>query len=312
MLRLRHLFLIFVLALGAMLGACSSDSHSGDGKKAVESMDNSSAGELGNSAGSIGDSSADRMEGENGPETQAGNPTQSTDRKVIRQAELHVRVKDFNEAQKTLESKAEQFGGFIVNSTISRDGDEQTSGTITIRVPASNFEAFLHEAEGEAAEILERIVRGEDVTEQYVDLASRLRSKKAVEARLLEFMKNATKTEDLLQISSDLGKVQEEIEQLTGKIKYLENQASMSTITVNLFENKLVAKGTTPSELNTWERTKKQFLSSSNFLLSFFSGLIVFIIGNLPVFVTLTAIVLISFLFIKKVVKRKGDEKLNS
>lgn len=312
MVKLKYLLLIFALAFAAILGACSSDSHSGDGKKAGESMEQSSLADMGNSAGRTDNSSADMIEGENNPETQAGNQSQSLDRKIIRQAELHVRVKDFNEAQKILERKAEQFGGFIVNSTISRDGDEQTSGTIMIRVPASNFEAFLHEAEGEAAEILERVVRGEDVTEQYVDLASRLKSKKAVEARLLEFMKNATKTDDLLQISSDLGEVQEEIEQLTGKMKYLENQASMSTITINLFENKLVAKGTTPSELNTWERTKKQFLSSTNFLLSFFSGLIVFIIGNLPVFVTLATIVLISFLFIKKVVKRKGDQKLNS
>ncbi|RHW31136.1 DUF4349 domain-containing protein [Neobacillus notoginsengisoli] len=305
MARIKPLFFFFLLVLMASLGACSGDNQSEDAKLSGKADGNSSSRELGNSSGGADSSFEDRGGSDKQVEQNEGEKPKSGDRMVIRQAELHVRVKNFKEAQSMLERKAEQFGGYIVNSTVSRDGDEQLSGNMTIRIPADKFEAFLHEAEGEAAEVLDRVVRGEDVTEQYVDLESRLKSKRAVEARLLEFMKNADKTEDLLKISSDLGAVQEEIEQLTGKIKYFENQASMSTITISFFENKVVAKGTVPSELNTWERTEKQFISSMNFLLSFFSSLIVFLFGNLPVFLTMTAIGFLIFIFLKKVKRRE-------
>ncbi|MBW9235445.1 DUF4349 domain-containing protein, partial [Leptospira santarosai] len=99
-----------------------------------------------------------------------------------------------------------------------------------------NFEKFLLEAEGEAAKVLERNVTGQDVTEQYVDLESRVRSKRAVEERLLDFMSKAQKTEDLLKISEDLAQVQEEIEVMVGKMKYLENQTSFSTIEISMYE----------------------------------------------------------------------------
>lgn len=240
---------------------------------------------------------------------EGANPSNSvTERMVIRNAELHLRVKKFENAQKSLEMKAGKFGGYIVESSVSRDGDEQMSGIMTVRIPAAHFEDFLHEAEKDAAEVIDRSIRGEDVTEQYVDLESRLKSKKAVEARLLEFMKGASKTEDLLQISADLGVVQEEIEQITGKMKYLQNQSSLSTIKISLFERKLIAKGTTPKELDTWVRTKKQFVGSTNFLLSAGSGLTVFFLGNLPIFLMLVFGGLIIFLFIKKVIKRRGAE----
>ncbi|WP_059169978.1 DUF4349 domain-containing protein [Bacillus sp. FJAT-27445] len=306
MARIAHfnkLFLTILLALAVIMSACSNSGRSENAK-----MDGSADKKLENRdyGDSVGNEGASKEKDET-PDGTVESPVASN-RMVIRNAELHLRVKNFENAQKSLETKAEKYGGYIVDSSVSKDGGGQMSGRMTVRVPAAQFERFLHEAEKGAAEVLDRTIRGEDVTEQYVDLESRLKSKKAVETRLLEFMKGASKTEDLLQISADLGAVQEEIEQLTGKMKYLQNQSSMSTITISLFEQKVIAKGTTPKELNTWERTKKQFISSTNTLLSAGSGLIVFFIGNLPLLLSLAALGLISFLFIKKVVKRRGDE----
>lgn len=102
---------------------------------------------------------------------------------------------------------------------------------------------------------------------------------------MLAFMKDAEKTEDLLKISSDLAVVQEEIEQLTGQMKYLENQTSYSTVTITLSQDRIVVPGIDNKELNTWERTKKQLATSANLLLKAGSGIIVFIIGNLPILI---------------------------
>lgn len=207
------------------------------------------------------------------------------ERKVIHQAQLELMVKNLEKAQMKIENKVAEYGGYVVESNVYREDEELVEGTITVRVPEAHFQDFLTDSEGEASEVVGRNVTGQDVTEQYVDLKARLKSKRAVEERLLAFMKGAEKTEDLLKISSDLAVVQEEIEQLTGQMKFLENQTSYSTVTITLSQDRIVVPGIDNKELNTWERTKKQLATSANLLLKAGSGIIVFIIGNLPILI---------------------------
>jgi hypothetical protein len=207
------------------------------------------------------------------------------ERKVIHQAQLELKVKNLEKAQMKIENKVAEYGGYVVESNVYREDEELVEGTITVRVPEAHFQDFLTDSEGEASEVVGRNVTGQDVTEQYVDLKARLKSKRAVEERLLAFMKDAEKTEDLLKISSDLAVVQEEIEQLTGQMKFLENQTSYSTVTITLSQDRIVVPGIDNKELNTWERTKKQLATSANLLLKAGSGIIVFIIGNLPILI---------------------------
>ncbi|MEK5214341.1 DUF4349 domain-containing protein [Psychrobacillus sp. FSL H8-0487] len=221
-------------------------------------------------------------------------------RMIIHQARISTNVKDLKKAQHNMEQRVKDYGGYIVESNVYLESDETSSGKMIVRIPEKHFETFLSEAELEASKVLEKNVTGQDVTEQYVDLSSRVKSKRAVEERLLAFMKDAEKTEDLLKISSDLAKVQEEIEVLAGKIKYLENQTSFSTIELTMFENRVIIPEIENKDLNTWEKTKKQFITSTNALLSIGSGIIVFIVGNLPVLILVTIIAVAVFGIIKK------------
>ncbi|MDP1417099.1 DUF4349 domain-containing protein [Peribacillus simplex] len=220
-------------------------------------------------------------------EEAAENEGMTDERKVIHQAQLELKVKNLEMTQIKIENKVAEYGGYVVESNIYREDEELVEGTITVRVPEAYFQDFLADSEGEASEVVGRNVTGQDVTEQYVDLKARLKSKRAVEERLLAFMKDAEKTEDLLKISSDLAVVQEEIEQLSGQMKYLENQTSYSTVTITLSQDRIVVPGIDNKELNTWERTKKQLATSANLLLKAGSGIIVFIIGNLPILIIL-------------------------
>ncbi|WP_342505276.1 DUF4349 domain-containing protein [Sporosarcina sp. FSL K6-2383] len=223
----------------------------------------------------------------------------STDRMIIHQAQLQVKVKKFEEAQLKIERKVADYGGYLVESNVYRSDDEAVSGTMIVRIPEKHFQSFLKDTE-EAATILERNITGQDVTEQYVDLQSRVTSKRAVEARLLDFMSKAQKTEDLLKISTDLAKVQEEIELIVGKMNYLENQTSYSTIKISMFEDRVIVPILDKNNLNTWDKTKKQLATSTNFMLAAGSGLIVFFIGNLPVIMLLSLIGIGIYLIIKR------------
>lgn len=236
-------------------------------------------------------------------------PQIETERMIIHNAKLSVNVKELDKAQSNIEKKVDEFGGYIVESNVYQEDDQTSSGKMIVRIPEKNFEKFLLEAEGEAAKVLERNVTGQDVTEQYVDLESRVKSKRAVEARLLEFMGNAQKTDDLLKISDDLATIQEEIEVMVGKMKYLKNQTSFSTIELNMYENRVVVPEIESKELNTWEKTKKQLATSTNSLLAAGSALIVFFIGNLPVLLILGAVGYVVYLIIRRRLRSEKNNK---
>ena len=288
------------------LAACSSSSKSEEAKMSSDSsapMDLDSGREVMPEKPEVSfDNNAKRDEIT--PTTDIEVPSQM----VIYQADLQLRVKKFEQTLQSIEDHVVKYGGYIAESTISKDGVEQVSGSITVRIPQQSFQAFLRDAEGQAAEVLQRRITGTDVTEEYVDLDSRLKSKKVVEERLITFMETAEKTEDLLKISADLAAVQEEIETILGRMKFLENQTSLSTVRISLYENKVIVPNLEDRDLNTWDKTKKQFMKSTNMLLAGLSGLVVFLLGNFPILIILTVVGLAIYFYIKKISARNRNE----
>jgi major membrane immunogen (membrane-anchored lipoprotein) len=288
------MLVIFMLMLLLGLSGCSSKSN--------ESKANDSST---SSKGSTNTGEMSFTENKD-QKTDASKQLEVPSQMVIYQADLQLEVKNFDKSLELLEQKVQRFGGYIAESNVNREGKEQVSGNIKVRIPQKDFQSFLHEAESQAAKVLQRNITGQDVTEEYVDLESRLKSKKVVEERLLSFMKNAAKTEDLLKISSDLAAVQEEIETIEGKMKYLENQTSLSTINIALYENKV--PNLNNDDLNTWERTKIQFMKSTNWIITGLSSLVVFFLGNLPLLLVLFIVGSLIYFYWRKVKKGKRSE----
>jgi Domain of unknown function (DUF4349) len=299
----KWLRLLTIISLVLFLGACSSNSKSDEAKMSSDRSVESDSGQA-SSEEKLQVSFDNNAKQEEAAPKDMEVPSQM----VIYQADLQLRVKKFEKTLQNIEEQVIKYGGYISESNVFKEGEEQVSGQIAVRIPQKNFQAFLREAEGQAAEVLQRNITGTDVSEEYVDLDSRLKSKRVVEERLTSFMKNAQKTEDLLKISADLAAVQEEIERIQGRMKYLENQTSLSTIHISLFENKVIVPNLEDDDLNTWDKTKKQFMKSTNMLLAAISGLFVFLVGNLPVLVILAVAAVFIYLFIKRVLKRKDNQ----
>ncbi|MBT2695340.1 DUF4349 domain-containing protein [Bacillus sp. ISL-55] len=301
--------LVFVLLLAGCSGGMSEEN-----SKMSSEGDMNSASDMENVSQDIGFSEDEKQVADAGEKSKAeGQASQGTDevaaqRMVIFNAEMDIRVDNFEKARNALEQKAQSYNGYIVQSNSNRYDGEQQSGTMTFRIPQEHFNAFLNDAEGLSVQVNNRHVSGQDVTEEYVDLESRLKSKKAVEARLLDFMKQAQKTEDLLKISSDLADVQEQIEQIAGRKKFLENQTALSTVTITLQENEVAVPKIDNDSLNTWQKIKKQFADNINILLAAGSGIVVFLIGNLPILLIVGVIVAVIIFFIR----RKAGTKQNS
>lgn len=110
-------------------------------------------------------------------------------------------------------------------------------GWVTVRVPAADFEAFVDDVSA-LGTVKYQAEGTEDVTQQHIDLSARLENLRAQEVRLREFFDKATKVEEMLSIERELARVRGDIESLDAQVKYLERQAAMATVTIELVEPK--------------------------------------------------------------------------
>ncbi|MFD2658061.1 DUF4349 domain-containing protein [Gracilibacillus thailandensis] len=303
--------IISILMLIVFLSACSNDAD--DSSYESADSDIATSEESSQSGMSTNNSPAEnKVEMEQAEEKPASEDNEESlenieDRKIIHNAQLHLETETFDETIDFLETETANYDGYVVNSNYSNHGEEtERFGRMTVRIPDDHFQDFIAIVENGDLKILNKSVSGEDVTEQYVDLTSRLKSKKVVEERLLAFIEEAEKTEDLLKISDDLADVQEDMEQLTGKINYLENQSDYATIDIELTERRVDMPSVQDESLSTWEKTKDQFLKSIQVILSIASGLFVFLVGNAPIII-LFLIIGFTFYFIIRHTTKSRD-----
>lgn len=154
------------------------------------------------------------------------------ERMIIRNGDISLVVEDVLEARDEIAQLAERLGGWVVNSNIY--GDEETRGWISIRVPSNKFDQALSELRGLAVRVTSESTSTEDITEQYVDLQSRLRNAEATESQYLALLEQATEVEDILAVYESLSRIRYEIEQIKGRMQYLERTSAMSLISINL------------------------------------------------------------------------------
>lgn len=174
-----------------------------------------------------------------GDDAFSGSSAAAVERLVIRTANLTIVVSDPAASIDDISGMAESMGGYVVSSnlfqtTFSEAGVTADRGSITIRVPSERLGEALDEIKEEATDVRNEQVSGEDVTDQYTDLQSRLRNLQAAEEQLLEILNEATETDNVLEVFRELTRVREEIEVIQGRMQYLSESARLSSISVEL------------------------------------------------------------------------------
>ncbi|MGI8314464.1 DUF4349 domain-containing protein [Halobacillus mangrovi] len=284
---------LFVLLSFTLIGCSSGEDQSAE-ESTADSSD-SSEGATSEEAATNGLSETPESK-----ETSKVIPENTNDKMMVYEAHIELETEDYDQFYQSLQEKMDETEAYIVETNIHKTPQGNREGHIRLRVPQSHFETLLTSFKNISDTIQSRNVSGRDVTKEYVDLESRLEAKSKVEARLLTFLEQAEKTEDLIKVSQDLERVQAEIETLKGQMNYLKNQSDFSTITVSLTETKVVVPKVDSQELNTWEKTKQAFFSSVNGLVSFFSWLFIFIIGYSPLIILFMVIGLLIWLWLRK------------
>jgi hypothetical protein len=161
----------------------------------------------------------------------------SLDRMIIRTVTMTLVVPNVAEAYRQVEQIAAEQGGLVASSQVRQEGD-RTLATVTLRVPADGrgYQTTLDRLRGLADRVLDEQGQTQDVSEEYVDLESRLRNLRATETSLLGLYEKAQRLEDVFAVQREVTNVRGQIEQAEGRKQALERRSAMATITLQLRE----------------------------------------------------------------------------
>ncbi len=200
------------------------------------------------------------------------------ERMIIWTGDISLIVKDAEESLEEVEAIAKDLGGYVVNSS-SWYQQEQLRARLTIRVPAEGFDTAMARLKDLAIKVETRNVSTQDVTEEYTDLDARLRNLEATETELLELLtevrERTGKAEDVLAVHRELSNIRGQIEQIKGRMQYLEKMTAMATINVELIPDVLAKpivvagwqpSGTAANALRTLVRTFQRIVDAAIWL----------------------------------------------
>lgn len=224
-----------------------------------------------------------------------------TDKKIIKIGSMNLKVESTDEALEKVSVIAEANGGEIFSSDFSQYKNNVKSGNITVKVPADNFEKTFAEIKKVASLVVHESISGQDVTEQYIDLKAQLSNRQAEEQSFLKIFERAQKIEDVLAVTAQLARVRGNIEQLQGKIKFLESQTDMSTISIHVSEDENI---TIVDSWRPWQIVKE----SVNSLLKSLQGLLAFVIRLLLMVIPFLLVLLLVLGVIVWVLYRIGKK----
>ena len=177
--------------------------------------------------------------------------------------ELSVRKARFDRAVARARTIAAGLGGFVVSSSATQGPDHRlVSGTLQVRVPAASYAEAMR-ALSALGRVEAREESGQDVSQEFVDLEARRRHLEAVETQLLQLLRKAGTVEAALAVQTRLDDVQLELEQVRGRLDYLDDQVSFATIGLSLYERGVapVASGDGWGVVDAWERAARGFLT---------------------------------------------------
>ncbi len=236
----------------------------------------------------------------------------SQERLVIKNANLSIVVADPEAKMSEIAALASSLGGHVVSSNIYQtyadNGVRVPEGNITIRVQAEQLNTALNKIKKDAVEVENETVSGEDVTDQYVDLQSRLRAKETAEKKLIEIMDNAQDTEDVLSVYGQLQVIQSDIEVLTGQINYYERSAALSSISVQV----IAEEKSKPIEIGGWElgeTASESVQDLIDYMQGFVQFMIRFIILILPVLISIFLPFYLVFIGIRALARKNRKKK---
>jgi hypothetical protein len=219
----------------------------------------------------------------------------SSTRMIIRTASLSIKVEDVNTAYTRSAELADAYGGYVASGRISEG--ESSSASLTLKVNPRGFTPLIKALE-QLGSVDQKVLSGEDVTEEYIDLEAELETKLQLRARLYRFLDKVKTVEEMLQVESELERVDYDVNRIKGRLKYLENMIAESTISLKLYKE----QPPEPEPFIDWNDVGKGFINLARKLVGVFISLGYGLVFIIPFGL---AIVIIVWIVVHVVRKRK-------
>jgi len=165
--------------------------------------------------------------------TREAAPTTQTDRLVVQESNLSLKVKNVRDSVDKIEEKAKALGGYMISSSLNQP-EEAPYATISIRVPAKSLKEVLAFFRSLAIKVASENLSGYDVTDEYVDTEARLATLQKTKTKFEEILAQASKIPDLLEVQRELINLQDQIDSLKGRQQYLEKTSELARVTLYL------------------------------------------------------------------------------
>ncbi len=187
---------------------------------------------------------------------------QGMQRKLIKEGHVEFETNNLTESRQKVFKAVARYKGYI-SSDQEFKSPGRISNTLVIRVPAEHYDDLLRDATLGVEKFDSREINVKDVTEEFLDVEARLKTKKELEARFLELLKQAKNVTELLEIEKQINALRSDIESIEGRLKYLQNQVALSTLTMTFYE-------ITPTYTEFSREFKEGFRNGWNNLVWFF------------------------------------------
>lgn len=292
-------FLIAVMLVMMTAGCGNSSKMAAEDRATV-----SSGAELDGEYNRDTDEKADTgVTSENGLEAQVENG-----RKLIRTVSLSLETKEFDSVLTNLSTKTTELGGYIETSSVNGNSYSHHStryASYVIRIPADKLNEFV-EVVSELGNVTQKNESVEDVTLRYIDVESHKKALETEQERLLELLSKAENMEEILTIESKLSDIRYEIENYESQLKTMDNQIDYSTVSVYVDE---VERVTDTSEKGFFEEIKERFGNSLYVVARGIRGLVIGILGSLPILIVCGGVIAVVVIVVRKILKKRNMRK---
>lgn len=177
----------------------------------------------------------DNLEMQPEPLSAEDNVSSSFDRKIIKDGNIRFETSSVKETQSFIKQTVSELEGYIGDEKVF-DYKDRIEHNITVRVPENKFDLLVEKISETAEKIDSKNINSKDVTEEFIDVEARVKTKKELETRYKEILKQANRVDEILNIEREIGKLRSEIESLEGRLNYLKNRVALSSLTITYYE----------------------------------------------------------------------------
>src|SRR5690606_32620415 len=162
-------------------------------------------------------------------------PAEQVGRKLIKNGHIDFETENLNKTRQDILRAIQKYEGYISSENEFKNNYE-ISSNIAIRIPAENFDKLIAEISIGVEQFDRKEIYVQDVTAEFLDMEARIKTKKELEDRYREILKRANSVTEILEVERQIGNLRAEIESFEGRLKYLNNQVSYSTLNVRVYE----------------------------------------------------------------------------